>query len=407
MEAMDKTIFSGRARRKALAQLLRTLGLVAAASNTKLLQADTGSRTDRLSGGDYPAVIEGTKLSFPRDHGAHPAFRTEWWYLTAWLQSDKGPLGLQLTFFRSRTPYGRKNPSRFAPRQLIFAHAAIADPDHGSLIHAEQAWRADPVTANYSESDTELFVGSPARRWSLNRLSGDRYHASVDDPAFKFDIEAIASSHPVLQGAEGFSRKGAKAAQASYYYSRPQLAINGTIELKKQLLKVHGKAWLDHEWSSELLDIRATGWDWLGLNFTNGDALMAFRMRARDGGVLHTTARLIKAHKTSNNPPTTGIDQRVLDYPVEFSVLRLWQSPRTGISYPVAIRLRAGELDLTLEPLIDDQELDSRGSTGIIYWEGAVRAWLTEDVAGEKSASRQAVAKGYLELTGYAGDVTF
>jgi predicted secreted hydrolase len=402
--AMDKKIFDGHARRDVLTRLIRTIGLASVATNTTLLQADVNNLPDKDG---YPAVIAGNKLSFPRDHGAHPAFRTEWWYLTAWLESDKGPLGLQLTFFRSRTLYGRNNPSRFAPRQLVFAHAAIADPRRGSLVHAEQAWRSDPVTANYSTTDTALDVGSSTRRWSLGRRPDDSYHASVHDPAFVFEIEATPNSKPVLQGEEGFSRKGPEPVQASYYYSRPQLDVKGTIKLDKQTLTVRGKAWLDHEWSSELLDTRVVGWDWLGLNFNNGDSLMAFRMRTRDGSVLHSTARLKSANSAPGMPSRDNTEQRTHDSPVEFSVLRLWQSPRTGASYPVAMRLRVGELDLTLEPLMDDQELDSTGSTGIIYWEGAVQAWLTAEMDGKRSAGRQAVAKGYLELTGYAGDVLF
>ncbi|MEE9322422.1 MAG: lipocalin-like domain-containing protein [Granulosicoccus sp.] len=405
---MNKTIFCGHARRNALAQLIRVMSLAAVTINAKPLHADSNSRTDRHSDSDnYPSVIAGTKLSFPRDHGAHPEFRIEWWYLTAWLQSNSGPLGLQLTFFRSRTPYGRNNPSRFAPRQLIFAHAAIADPEHGSLLHAEQAWRIDPVTASYKETDTGIFTGSPAQRWSLRRSADDHYHASVRDGVFDFDIVAVPDSKPILQGDAGFSPKGPEAAQASYYYSRPQLSVSGYIKLNKQKLSVYGKAWLDHEWSSELLDSRATGWDWVGLNFTNGDALMAFRMRTHNDDVLHSTARLIKANNVSSKQTRSKTEQQTQDYPVVFSVLRHWQSPRTGAIYPVAMRLRAGELDLTLEPLIDDQELDSRGSTGIIYWEGAVRAWLTTDIDDTNNGNRPTIATGYLELTGYAGDVLF
>jgi predicted secreted hydrolase len=400
--------------------LKRMIGIAVCGAHTQ--SAYAAARTSaQVRGGeiDYPTVVEGTALLFPRDHGAHPDYRTEWWYLTAWLQSNSGPLGLQLTFFRSRTPYARNNPSRFAPRQLIFAHAALADPARGSLLHAEQAWRADPVTASYSEFDTALAVGPPSRRWSLSRERDDRYHARIDDSAFSCDIDVVANSAPVLQGRAGFSRKGPELTQASYYYSRPQLAISGSIQREGHLTEVTGTGWLDHEWSSELLDPRAAGWDWIGLNFDNGDALMAFRMRARDGTVLYSTARLIRSKDSSasqtnnnNNNNNNNIHDRIADdctedLPVTFTELRHWQSPSTGARYPVAMRVRAGELDLTLEPLFNNQELDSRGSTGIIYWEGAVRAWFSKDIASLDKTARKPIAKGYLELTGYAGDVTF
>lgn len=389
------------------------IGIAACSAHTQSAYA-AARAIAQVRGGEtnYPTVVEGTALLFPHDHGAHPDYRTEWWYLTAWLQSDSGPLGLQLTFFRSRTPFARYNPSRFAPRQLVFAHAALADPARGSLLHAEQAWRADPVTASYSELDTALTVGLASRRWSLSRDSDDRYHARIDDAAFSCDINVVADSAPVLQGRAGYSRKGPEPTQASFYYSRPQLTISGSVQREGQLTEVTGKGWLDHEWSSELLDPRAAGWDWIGLNFDNGDALMAFRMRARDGTVLYSTARLIRSLKTSASPSNKNAhdpvaDDRTEDLPVTFTELRHWQSPSTGARYPVAMRVLAGELDLTLEPLFDNQELDSRGSTGIIYWEGAVRAWFSKDLASLDKTKQIPAAKGYLELTGYAGDVTF
>lgn len=393
--------------------LKRMIGIAACSAHTQSAYA-AARAIAQVRGGEtnYPTVVEGTALLFPHDHGAHPDYRTEWWYLTAWLQSDSGPLGLQLTFFRSRTPFARYNPSRFAPRQLVFAHAALADPARGSLLHAEQAWRADPVTASYSELDTALTVGLASRRWSLSRDSDDRYHARIDDAAFSCDINVVADSAPVLQGRAGYSRKGPEPTQASFYYSRPQLTISGSVQREGQLTEVTGKGWLDHEWSSELLDPRAAGWDWIGLNFDNGDALMAFRMRARDGTVLYSTARLIRSLKTSASPSNKNAhdpvaDDRTEDLPVTFTELRHWQSPSTGARYPVAMRVLAGELDLTLEPLFDNQELDSRGSTGIIYWEGAVRAWFSKDLASLDKTKQIPAAKGYLELTGYAGDVTF
>lgn len=348
---------------------------------------------------DYPDVVRTTTLQFPRDFGAHPNYRIEWWYLTAWLDTERGPLGLQLTFFRSRTPFGRSNPSRFAPRQLLFAHAAVADPARGKLLHAEQAWRGDPVNASASTTDTAIGLGPPARRWTMQRRADDVYVAQVLDPAFNVSLTAApppALDQPILQGDQGFSLKGVHEQQASHYYSRPQLQMSGVLTLgansPKKNIPFTGTGWFDHEWSSELLDTRAQGWDWIGLNFSDGTALMAFQMRSRDGPPLRTTARFINA------------DGQFRDTPAQFTAIRYWNSPRTDARYPVTVRIQAGPLDLLLEPLFDDQELDSRRSTGTVYWEGAVSV---SQFNSNKIPAPKWLGRGYLEMTGYAGAISF
>ncbi len=368
-----------------------------------------GTATARADSADYPSVVPDHELRFPRDHGAHPEWRIEWWYLTAWLDSDSGPFGVQLTFFRSRTPYARTNPSRFAARQLYFGHAAIADPSIGSLLHVEQAWREGDEVASASTDTSVVKLGRSNRRWSLELAARDmqadgtaidRYHATLKDTEFSFDFDVTTTRPPALQGDEGFSRKGPRITQASYYYSRPQLALNGHLEHRGRKRAVRGTGWLDHEWSSELMDPQATGWDWTGLNLYDGTALMAFRMRRSSGdGVLWNTARRWY--------PTRDPDAwRGEDVDVRFEPMRRWRSPRTGAQYPVAMRLVAGDLDVVIEPLFDDQELDSQASTGVIYWEGAVRvmSYRADPVSGyEKTATE--LGRGYLELTGYASPV--
>jgi len=306
----------------------------------------------------YPMVTRGRRLRFPRDHGAHPEYRTEWWYATGWLERRGRPLGFQVTFFRARPPWRSANPSRFAPRQLVLAHAAIADPDVGRLRHDQRASRDAFELAGAATGTTEAWVDD----WRL-RLEGRTYRTQIAAREFTLDLALQAPGDPVLQGERGYSRKGPQPGQASYYYSRPQLAVAGTLDGAP----VRGTAWLDHEWSSEYLASAAQGWDWCGLNLADGGSLMAFRIRDRAGGVFYA-------------PPG-----------VSFAPLRTWRSPRTAIEYPVAMRVTAGGRTYELEPLMDDQELDARTSTGTIYWEGAVRVRRDGREAG----------RGYLELTGY------
>ena len=301
----------------------------------------------------YPQVVAGRKLVFPRDHGAHPEYRVEWWYVTGWLQPESGPLGFQITFFRARPGESSDNPSRFNPRQILFAHAALSDPKRGRLLHDQRAARAGLSLAHAELERTSVWIDD----WRLD-LDGRAYRAKIAAREFTFELSLLAP-HIVLQGDAGFSRKGHRPGEASYYYSRPQITVIGKLDGKD----VEGTAWLDHEWSSAYLAPEAAGWDWCGINFADERSRMAFRMRDRAGN-------------THYAPPG-----------VSFKPLRTWKSPRTGVEYPVEMQVN----DLVLKPLMDDQELDSRASTGTIYWEGAVRAF---------SGSTE-VGKGYLELTGY------
>jgi predicted secreted hydrolase len=330
---------------------------------------------------NYAAVLPGVELQFPRDEGAHPDFRIEWWYVTGWVQDERGaPLGFQVTFFRVRPGLGETNPSRFAPRQVLFGHAAVADPAHGRLRHAERSAREGFDLAFAREGGVDVRLDD----WSL-RQDGDRYRAVVqgDDFALQLDLDRVQP--PLLQGDRGFSRKGPNAASASYYYSLPHLRVSGEMMVDGRRRAVTGEAWFDHEWSSDVMDEQARGWDWMGINLDDGGALMAFRMRDASGGARWTAATLRSA------------DGSVRTYPpaeVQWIPARTWRSPRTGAEYPVAWRVRVGEREFEVEPLMDDAELDSRASTGTIYWEGPVRV---------KSADGQHAGRGYLELTGYAG----
>ena len=303
----------------------------------------------------YPPVLPGRRLQFPRDHGAHPRFRVEWWYVTGWLEQ---PYGFQITFFRVRTEDETDNPSRFAPRQVLFAHAALADPTRGRLVHDQRVARAGFSLAHAETDRTGVWIDD----WSL-ALEGTRYRAKIAARDFDLDFSFLANHQVVLQGDKGFSRKGHRPEEASYYYSRPQLGVVGRLNGQA----VNGTAWLDHEWSSAYMAPEAVGWDWAGINFLDGTSRMGFRMRGRDGATHYAPA---------------GVSMRPL---------RTWRSPRTGVEYPVSMQLIYPGGDLRLEPLMDDQELDSRSSSGTIYWEGAVRAYKENAQVG----------RGYLELTGY------
>jgi predicted secreted hydrolase len=326
----------------------------------------------------YAPVIAGHALSFPEDLGSHPQFRTEWWYVTGWLDSEGGEsLGFQITFFRTKPDIDANNPSSFTPRQVIVAHCALSDPKHGTLWQDQKIRRAALGLAGAAQGETHVWID----RWSLQHES-QTYIAKIAAEEFSFDL-ALSETQPMLiNGEGGVSRKGPQPQAASYYYSLPHMSVTGSISRKGRVSRVSGDAWFDHEWSSEYLDPQAGGWDWIGINLQDGGALMAFQIRGLDG-------RPRWAGGTSRT--AAGVSQILRPEDVEFRAERRWTSPRTGIIYPVAWTIRADGRELSLAPLFDDQENDTRLSTGAIYWEGAVRAF---DKTGQ-------VGRGYLELTGY------
>ena len=330
----------------------------------------------------YPVVRPGVRLAFPADHGAHPAFRTEWWYITGWLKAaggrDKGrDLGFQVTFFRTRPAVDQQNPSAFAPKQVLFAHAALSDPAVGHLLHDQRVARAGFGLAGASTADTDVVLDD----WSLKRGADGRYRTHVAGRDFALDLVLQPTQPILLQGAGGYSRKGPGPSNASEYFSAPHLAVTGVVTRGGKRIAVSGEAWLDREWSSTLMDPKAVGWDWVGLNLDDGSAVMAFQMRHADG-----TALWAGGSFRSRDGAMTVLKPG----DVTFATERRWRSPRTGATYPVArtltLQLPVGPRQWRLTPLFDDQELDSRLAGGPVYWEGAVRAQG---------------GRGYLELTGY------
>ena len=321
-------------------------------------------------------------LVFPRDRGAHPDFRTEWWYITGHARTRSKPdrdFGFQLTFFRSRIASTQAMTSRFAAKQLLFAHAAITDVAGNQLHHDQRIARSGFEVASGSESDMALKL----RDWSLS-ANGAQYTAYLPAANFSLSLQFTETQAVLLQGNNGLSRKGPDDKQASYYYSQPQLAASGTLQVKGQPFEVVGTAWLDHEWSQELLHPSAIGWDWIGMNLLDGSALTAFRLRDKDGGAVWEGGSFRSA---------TGALQVFGREDVTFQPIRFWKSPFSQTTYPVEWQVRTPTHTYTVKAVLDNQELDSRQSTGSIYWEG-----LSDLIDN----TGKTVGRGYLEMTGYA-----
>ncbi len=320
-------------------------------------------------------------LQFPRDFGSHPDRQTEWWYVTGHARDEAGgrEFGFQVTFFRTRVDAAQSLHSDFAARQIFFAHAAVTDLQGRVLLHDQRIARGGFGIASASQADTDVRL----RDWSLLRRDGV-YRAHVPAGAFALDLRFTPTQPVLLQGDAGLSRKGPDPAQASYYYSEPQLATQGRIALKGKPFDVRGIAWLDHETSDALLARDAVGWDWIGMNLDDGSALTAFQLRRADGSALWAGGSM----RTRE-----GVLRVFAADEVRFEPGARWSSPRTRARYPTHWRVQTPSGRFGVRALLDDQELDGRGSTGGVYWEG---------VSELRDAQGKRVGRGYLEMTGYA-----
>ena len=323
-------------------------------------------------------------LRWPGDFGAHAGANIEWWYITGALESAPLTWGFQITFFRAATGIGTGDASRFAAREIVFAHAAVTDLAGRRIRHDQRIARSGFGIAEAAATDTRLVL----RDWRLERTEeGGRSRyvavAASDSGGFAFQLTLDATQPLLLQGVGGVSQKGPLATQTSRYYSEPQLATRGSLALDGKAQQVSGRAWLDHEWSDAFLDPSAVGWDWIGINLDDGGELTAFRLRRADGSALWAGGSV---------RPAGGQVRNFGPGEVVFTPGRTWRSPASQATYPVEWRIATPAGAFTLAALQDDQELDSRASTGAIYWEGLS---LLADASGRR------VGRGYLEMTGY------
>jgi predicted secreted hydrolase len=411
-------------------RLLRRLVLIACALPFAA-GCDTGERTppgatlsvgDLLGGSDtvHTRAIEPREFTFPRDHGPHPVFRTEWWYFTGSLTTDDGrQLGYQLTFFRSALTDSASFAgaaaadslssvdatagarSAWRSRHAWMAHFAVSDGGTGRFRTAEKFARGAAGLAGAEAAPLRVWLED----WSAVSLSADRSAVSVSDDrsavsplpaAFPLRLRASAAGIAidlileqgkpiVLHGERGLSRKGPEPGNASSYYSLTRMPTRGAVRTSAGTWTASGTSWLDREWSTSVLSPGVKGWDWLSLQLDDSTELMMYRLRRGDG----TVDRFSAATFVAADGSTRGYaaDEFLM------SPTSMWRAP-DGTAYPVGWHVEVQSLDLALEVTtpIESQELD----LAVRYWEGMIRAHGTR-------AGRTVTGRGYLELTGYAG----
>lgn len=336
------------------------------------------------------AVVDGSRpLSFPADLGAHEEYRTEWWYYTGNLESTQDRhFGFQLTIFR----VGLVSPtvslptdSRWYDHSVYFAHFAVSDVSSGRFYAFDRYARPGPGLAGAESAPFHVWIED----WQVTEQTPGAYHLQASQAAVAIDLTLTDEMGIVLQGDNGYSRKGQSITNASYYYSQPRLQADGWVEVDGSQYTVSGLAWHDHEFSSSVLDENQVGWDWFSLQFEDGAALMLFQLRERGGGPSASSSGTFVAGD--------GTSQTVQQGDFEITVLQEWRSPDTKATYPGMWKIELNEPNCILEirPWMADQEMNL---STVTYWEGAVRF--------EGSCKGIPVSgNGYVELTGYTGNL--
>lgn len=331
----------------------------------------------------FEPAVPGRQFAFPRDHGKHPGFATEWWYFTGNLTSENRLWGFQLTFFRrSLVNSLRQTQSRWAVRDVYPAHFALTDGSSGDFFHTDLISREGPGLAGSRDDDLSVHV----RDWRAERV-GEEIHLTARQGDYALHLALTQLKPLVLHGNGGYSQKGDTAGQASYYYSFTRLKASGTLTFKGVSHQVEGTAWMDHEFGSSILSPDEAGWDWFSLQLDDESELMVFHLRKKDGTVERAFGTFV---------PRGGTPVDLADRAIHITSTGTWTSPRNKARYPSSwkVEIPSEGLDLRISPLVADQELVTGRSTRITYWEGAVRVSGTH-------AGKPVQGKGYVELTGY------
>ncbi|MBN2333517.1 MAG: carotenoid 1,2-hydratase [Deltaproteobacteria bacterium] len=334
-------------------------------------------------------------FQFPRDHGSHPDFKTEWWYVTGHLETETGrQFGYQFTIFRQglRLEKTTDKDNVWKIRDLFILHSGLSDVENQRFFSHQDISRAGPGLAGAAITTMNTWL--KGSRITM-KPDGKGMELTVKTPEYGISLQLQPSYAPILNGTNGLSHKGSGPGQASYYYSWPRLESRGTITLHDQQMTVSGLSWLDREFATNQLGANQAGWDWLAIHFNDGRSLMLYRMRNKDGSQDPASSGTMIAadgtatHLTSSDFTATPMDD--------------WQSPHTHNNYPLFWKLnivRPEKMLLQLSPLQLDQEIRATDTTLANYWEGAIK------ISGTSAVNEPLLGYGYLELVGYGQPLT-
>ena len=341
------------------------------------------------AGGQFARAEGPREFSFPRDHGPHPDFQTEWWYYTGNLQTVEGRrFGYELTFFRralTPQPESVADGSDWRTRQVYLAHFALSDIETQDFHYQEKISRGAAGLAGSKGAPVyEVWLED----WSVSEIGAGRYALIANTEAYGLELELVDLKGPILQGDRGYSQKGAEAGNASYYISQTRLESSGKLRIGEDILSVSGLSWMDHEFSTSALSADQVGWNWFAIQLDDGSELMLFTLQREDGNLDPFNAGTI-IEKDGTTRMLGSADFNI-------NVRETWRSPHSGAEYPAEweISIPNEGIRVNINPLMPDQELN----TFITYWEGAV------EIQGERNGV-PVRGYGYVELTGYAGSM--
>jgi predicted secreted hydrolase len=332
---------------------------------------------------DWKIALPGWHYDFPRDHHVHREFKTEWWYFTGNLTDERGrSLGYEITFFREgiRPPGDNSEErSRFIVDDLKFAHFAVTDASGARFRFYQKTSRGSFGEAGFDDGARVAWIDS----WSLVLNDDGSFDLAAESPDARAKFHLVAAKRPVIHGENGLSAKASGEGHASQYYSITRLNTTGELRMGSVAHALQGESWFDHEWATNQLAPDQVGWNWCGLQMSNGTELMLYQMRLKKGEIDPVSnGTLVQRDGTAVHLPAAAF---------RMTPTRFWKSKTSGANYPLAWRIEIPEqrLDLNVSPIVNDQELTLGRLT---YWEGAV------EVNGDGI-----IGRGYLELTGYAG----
>ncbi|MBI4458612.1 MAG: carotenoid 1,2-hydratase [Acidobacteria bacterium] len=331
-------------------------------------------------------AVPGYRFEFPRDHFSHPCFRTEWWYFTGNLTASGGRrFGFELTFFREGVDNPYPNPSRWRVDDLYAAHFAISDLGDKKFYYAQRLRRAGVELAGADWGPGRIWNGG----W-VAELRGQAWHLQAADGDTELRLELRPLKPPMIQGKHGVSQKAPGEGNASHYYSLTRLETSGELKVGGTSYAVSGLSWMDHEFATSQLEADQTGWDWISLQMEDGTEWMFYQFRRGSG----------KRDPYSSGSFVDASGRTVVLNSEDFQMepLAQWTSPHSGARYPIRWRVRVPRhgFSVEVEAAMPDQELLTKETTGVIYWEGSITA------RGQQKG-KSVHGRGYLEMTGYAG----
>lgn len=338
----------------------------------------------------FRRALPGYVFKFPADHASHDDFKTEWWYYTGHLAGKQAnqKYGFELTFFRSGLEVPKQVQSRWKVDNMYLAHFAVTDLEQQNFFFSAKTNRPGAGTGGADTKSYRVWNGG----WTA-QLQGNNHVLKASTPEYGIDFKLTPLKSPIVHGKDGVSQKASCKGCASHYYSMSRMAVSGTLTRKGTAIPVNGFVWMDHEFGSNQLTKEQVGWDWFSIQLEDNSELMLYVMRLKSGGL-----------DVNSSGTIIGVDGKVqhlnlADYKIE--VLNQWKSASSNASYPNGWRLRVPgrQLELTIEPLLANQELLGENAGGVTYWEGACR------VSGNKN-NRPIKGNAYVELTGYAGAFT-